>query len=246
LKSTVRRAVVLAAGKSTRIATLAQGLPKPLIEINGEAILARNLKWLAQSGIQEAWINLHYRAELIQERIGDGSQLGLEVHYSHEREILGTAGGVRQIASEWKETFVVLYGDSLVRANLSLMRQEHRERGADLTIGLFSRMQHPHTGLAGGTLTIGLDGRVTSFNEGPGAESSSLVNAGLYLLEPQTIERIPPASFYDFGRDLFPHLLASRAPINSHLIDGYCLGIDTPEAYGRALRLIEEGSVRLI
>jgi NDP-sugar pyrophosphorylase family protein len=237
---------VLAAGKSTRIATLAQGLPKPLMEINGETILARNLKWLAQSGIEEAWINLHYRAELIQDRIGDGSQLGLRVRYSHEREILGTAGGVRQIASDWKDSLVVLYGDSLVRVNLNLMQQEHRERGADVTIGLFSRMQHPHTGLAGGTVTIGPDGSLTSFNEGPGAESSSLVNAGLYLLEPEAIERIPPASFYDFGRDLFPQLLASGAPINSHLIDGYCLGIDTPEAYGRALRLIEEGSVRLI
>lgn len=242
----VSRAVVLAAGKSTRIAKLAQGLPKPLMEINGEAILARNLKWLAQSGIKEAWINLHYRAELIQERIGDGSQLGLKVNYSHEREILGTAGGAKKIASEWKETFVVLYGDSLVCANLNLMRHEHRERGADVTIGLFSRIQHPHTGLAGGTVTIGPDGSVTSFNEGADAESSSLVNTGLYLLEPQAIERIPPATFYDFGRDVFPQLLASGAPINSHLIDGYCLGIDTPEAYGRALRLIEEGSVRLI
>jgi mannose-1-phosphate guanylyltransferase len=242
----VRRAVVLAAGKSTRIATLSQGLPKPLMEINGEAILARNLKWLAQSGIQEAWINLHYRAELIPQRIGDGSQLGLKVFYSHEREILGTAGGARQIASEWKETFVVLYGDSLVRANLNLMSHEHRESGADVTIGLFSRIHHPHTGLAGGTVTINRDRRVTSFNEGPGAESSPLVNAGLYLLEPQAIEQIPAASFYDFGRDLFPQLLASGAAINSHLIDGYCLGIDTPEAYGRALRLIEEGSVRLI
>lgn len=237
---------MLAAGKSTRIAKIAQGLPKPLMEINGEAILERNLKWLAQSGIEEAWINLHYRAEIIQARIRDGSQLGLTVRYSHEPEILGTAGGVRQIASEWNETFVVLYGDSLVRANLNLMQHEHSERGADVTIGLFSRLQHPHTGLAGGTVTIRPDGTVISFNEGSGAESSSLVNTGLYLLEPQIIERIPPASFYDFGRNLFPQLLASGVPINGHLIDGYCLGIDTPEAYGRALRLIEEGSVRLI
>lgn len=242
----MHKAVVLAAGKSTRIATLAQGLPKPLIEINGEAILTRNLKWLAQSGIEEVWINLHYRAELIRERVGDGRQLGLRVRYSHEREILGTAGGARQIASEWKEAFVVLYGDSLVRANLNLMREAHDKGEAAVTIGLFDSMQHPHTGLAGGTVTIGPDGSIMSFNEGSEAESSSLVNAGLYLLEPAALRRIPQASFCDFGHDLFPQLLASGVPINSHLIEGYCLGIDTPEAYGRALRLIEEGSVRLI
>jgi NDP-sugar pyrophosphorylase family protein len=246
LKSKVCKAVVLAAGKSTRIASLAQGLPKPLIEINGEAILMRNLRWLAQSEIEEAWINLHYRAELIRERIGDGRRLGLRVRYSHEREILGTAGGVREIASEWKETFLVLYGDSLVRANLNLMQQAHHESGSAVTIGLFSRGQHPHTGLAGGTVTIGSNGGVKSFNEGSDAESSSLVNTGLYLIEPEAVRLIPRGSFYDFGRDLFPQLLASGVPINSHLIEGYCLGIDTPEAYGRALRLIEQGSVRLI
>ncbi|HEX4210270.1 MAG TPA: nucleotidyltransferase family protein [Candidatus Binataceae bacterium] len=246
MKSIVRKAVVLAAGKSTRIATLAQGLPKPLMEINGEAILMRNLKWLAQSGIEEAWINLHYRAELIRARVGDGEQLGLRVRYSHEREILGTAGGTRQIASEWKETCLVLYGDSLVRANLNLMQQVHRKSEAEVTIGLFSRMQHPHTGLAGGTVNVDSDGSVTSFSEGSCPESSALVNAGLYLLEPEAVRRIPAASFYDFGRDLFPQLLALGVPINSHLIEGYCLGIDTPEAYRRALRLIEQGSVRLI
>jgi NDP-sugar pyrophosphorylase family protein len=246
LKSTVSKAVVLAAGKSTRIAPVAQGLPKPLIEINGEAILTRNLRWLAQSGIEEAWINLHYRAEIIRERVGDGRQLGLQVHYSHEREILGTAGGVRLIASQWKETFAALYGDSLVHANLDSMHRAHRQSGAAITIGLFSRMQHPHTGLAGGSVTIDSDGRVASFNEGSSQESSALVNAGLYLVEPEAVRRIPSALFYDFGRDLFPQLLASAIPINSHLIEGYCLGIDTPEAYRRALCLIEKGSVRLI
>ena len=81
----------------------------------------------------------------------------------------------------------MLYGDSLVRANLNLMQHEHRERGADVTIGLFSRLQHPHTGLAGGTVTIRPDGTVISFNEGSGAESSSLVNTGLYLLSRRSL-----------------------------------------------------------
>ena len=57
--------------------------------------------------------------------------------------------------------------------------------------------------------------------------------------------RIPSASFYDFARDLFPQLLESAVPINSHMIEGYCLGIDTPESYRRALLLIDEGMVKL-
>jgi NDP-sugar pyrophosphorylase family protein len=239
------QAVVLAAGKSTRIASVAGGRPKPLLEIDGEAVLVRNLRWLAECGIEQTWINLHYRPEAIQERVGDGGKLGLRVHYSYEPEILGTAGGVRQIASGWNETFLVLYGDSLIRADLSGMRRVHGDSGAPITIGLFDRSRHPHTGIAGGTVTLNSGGNVVGFNEGGDAGLSSLVSAGLYLVEPEILLRIPAASFYDFGRQLFPQLLAAGVPIRGHLIDGYCLGIDTPQAYRRALELIHEGTVEI-
>jgi NDP-sugar pyrophosphorylase family protein len=245
VNATVRKAAVLAAGKSTRIAPVAGALPKPLITIAGEAILARNLRWLAASGIEQVSINLHYEPEVIRQLIGDGSAFGLQVNYSYEQEILGTAGGVRRIASHWNETFLVVYGDSLVRANLPLMQQVHCASGAPITVGLFDRTRHPHTGIAGGAVTIEAQGRVVSFIEGAGAATSALVNAGIYLLEPEIVARIPPASFCDFARDLFPRLLAATVPINSHIIEGYCLGIDTPEAYRRALRLVDEGTVKL-
>lgn len=239
------QAVVLAAGKSTRIASLAEGRPKPLIEIGGEAVLVRNLRWLAENGIERVWINLHYRPEAIRQRVGDGGQLGLRVHYSYEPEILGTAGGVRQIASGWNETFLVLYGDSLVRADLDIMRQVHRRSGALITIGLFDRSRHPYTAIAGGTVTLSASDSVVSFNEGGDAGLSSLVNAGLYLVEPELLLKIPASSFYDFGRQLFPQLLEAGVPIQGHVIDGYCLGIDTPQAYRRALELVHEGMVEL-
>lgn len=238
-------AIVLAAGKSTRIASLAEGRPKPLLEIDGEAVLVRNLRWLAENGIEQVWINLHYRPEAIQERVGDGKQVGLEVHYSYEPEILGTAGGVRQIASGWNETFLVLYGDSLVRADLGVMWQAHRRGGALVTMGIFDRSRHPYTGIDGGTVTLGANDSVVSFNEGGDAGLSSLVNAGLYLVEPEILLKIPAASFYDFGQQLFPQMIASGVPIRGHVIDGYCLGIDTPGAYRRALELIHEGVVEL-
>jgi mannose-1-phosphate guanylyltransferase len=245
VKTDLRRAVVLAAGKSTRISPVAGATPKPLLEIRGQAILLRNLRWLAASGIEEVWINLHYRPEAIQERIGDGSRFSLRVNYSFEQQLLGTAGGVRRIASRWQDTFLVVYGDNLVQANLELMQQAHREGGAPITIGLFDRTRQPHTGIAGGTVTVESDGQVVSFVEGVAAGTPALVNAGLYLIEPELVDFIPPASFYDFGRDLFPRLLQSAVPINSHIIDGYCLGIDTPEAYQQALHLIDKGTVKL-
>jgi NDP-sugar pyrophosphorylase family protein len=239
------QAVVLAAGKSTRIASIADGLPKPLLEIGGEAVLMRNLRWLAESGIEQVWINLHYRPEAIRQLVGDGGTLGLRVRYSYEPQLLGTAGGVRQIAAGWNETLLVLYGDSLVRADLGEMRHVHRRSGAPVTIGLFDRSRHPHTGIAGGTVTLNSSGSVVTLNEGGGAGLSSLVNAGLYLIEPEILLNIPAASFYDFGWQLFPLLLASGIRIRGHVIDGYCLGVDTPQAYQRALELIHEKRVEL-
>ena len=88
MNTVARKAVVLAAGKSSRIAPLAGTVPKPLLEIGGQPILVRNLRWLAESEIEEVWINLHYRPEAIRERIGDGCGLGLQVNYSYEPEIL--------------------------------------------------------------------------------------------------------------------------------------------------------------
>jgi NDP-sugar pyrophosphorylase family protein len=239
------KAIVLAAGKSTRIAPLAGNRPKPLLEIGGQAVLIRNLRWLAESGIEEVWLNLHYRPQAIRDLIGDGRSLGLKVHYSFEPVILGTAGGVRRVASEWSEAFLVLYGDSLVRADLYEMGQAHRAGRAPITIALFDKTRQPHTGIAGGTVSVSAEGRVVKFVEGDANPAATLVNAGLYIVEPEIVGRIPPGSFYDFARDLFPQLLRSGVPINSYLIDGYCLGLDTPEAYWRALRLINEGAVKL-
>jgi NDP-sugar pyrophosphorylase family protein len=241
----VRRAIVLAAGRSTRIAPLSQGIPKPLMELNGEPVLIRNLRWLAANGIQETWINLHYRPELIRARVGNGAGLGMRIFYSYERDILGTAGGVRKIAAEWNETFLVVYGDNLIRANLKLMLEAHQANGALITIAIFDRKLHSHTGLAGGSLTLKADGTVASFNEGMPPVSSQ-VNAGLYLLEREALVPIPAGCIYDFARDLFPRLLECSLPINSHAIEGYCLGIDTPDAYREAQRLIEQGTVELI
>src|SRR4028118_201133 len=89
--------LVLAAGKSTRIQPVSGGLPKPLLQVQGQSILERNLKWLVDSGIHSVWINLHYRSEEIQKVIGTGENLGLKVSYSREPEILGTAGAYKKL-----------------------------------------------------------------------------------------------------------------------------------------------------
>lgn len=239
------KALVLAAGKSTRIVPVAGGLPKPLITIQKETILGRNLRWLSSQGVRRVWINLHHRPDDIRSAIGDGSRFGLIVRYSYEPELLGTAGAVRNLATEWKGTFLVVYGDNLLSFDLQEFLHVHEARQACVSVALFDRDRHPHTGIAGGRVTRAPDGRIREFCEGTGEGGSTLVNAGAYLVEPEVVEKIPPGRVYDFGRDLFPRLLAQGRPFGSYLITGYCLGVDTPESYQQAVKLVESGEVVL-
>ncbi|HEY7060523.1 MAG TPA: nucleotidyltransferase family protein [Chloroflexota bacterium] len=236
--SLVHAALVLAAGNSTRIQAVAPDRPKPLISVAGETVLERNLRLLAGAGVADVWINLHYRGEQIEALVGDGSRFGLLVRYSREPELLGTAGAAKNLQSELgRDTFLVLYGDNLIDLDLGALVAQHRARAALATLAIFDRNRVPHTGLAGGRVEVTANGAVRAFVEG-GNLASPYVNAGVYALEPNVLDAVPAGVFADFGRDVFPALVARGARVDAYAIDGYCLGIDTPEGLARAEALL--------
>ena len=236
-------ALVLAAGKSTRIASASAGLPKPLLPIAGRPVVARTLEWLAASGIRDVWINLHYRADEIRAALSDGAAFGVRIQYAFEPEILGTAGAYRALTSRFGGTTLVVYGDNLMWFDLAAFVAAHQRLRSAATIALFDPDRHVNTGVAGGRVVMDAASRVTSFMEG--ASNTGLVNVGAYLLEPRIAESIG-AGFQDFGRDVFPGQLASGG-ISGYLIDsaGYCLGLDTPESLRVAEHLISAKQVAL-
>jgi NDP-sugar pyrophosphorylase family protein len=233
------KAFILSAGKSTRILPVSKGLPKPLIEIGNQSVLKRNIAWLHKAGFREIWINLHYRPEEIQEHLGDGSELGVQIHYVFEPEILGTAGAVKNLESEWRETFLLIYGDNLFQFSIVRFLKFHREQKCLATVALFDREKQLHTGVAGGQVVLS-GPYIHGFVEGSSDRISPYVNAGAYLLEPEITKYIEPNTFYDFGKELFPKLINDNVKIAGHVIDGYCLGIDTPESYHSAISIIEK------
>lgn len=239
--------LVLAAGKSTRIASIAAGAPKPLLEFGGKSLIEWNLEWLIAAGVTEVWINLHYRPESIREALGDGSRYGVRIEYSYEPELLGTAGAWRRVASSWGATSLVVYGDNVLRFGLDEFLAAHRRSGAVATVAVFDPARHRNTGIAGGHVVLADDGRIREFREGvpPRAGAREYVNAGAYLLEPEVLSAIP-AGFQDFGRDVFPQLLTGGG-LYGHVIDdaGFCLGLDTPESFAEGRRLLEAGEVKL-
>lgn len=240
-------ALVLAAGKSTRIAPVSRGLPKPLLSFGGRPLIEWTLEWLAASGLDDIWINLHHRPEAIRSALGGGERFGLRIRYSHEDTILGTAGGWLALRGEWRDTSLVVYGDNVMRFDLRRFLDVHRRRGAVASVAVFDPFVHSNTGIAGGHVRTAPDGRIVEFREGaaPREGEAEYVNAGAYLLEPEVADRIGPG-FQDFGRDVFPQLLESGR-VYAHLLEGegFCLGLDTPECYRKGERMLDGGEVRL-
>ncbi|MBX3170856.1 MAG: nucleotidyltransferase family protein [Candidatus Eremiobacteraeota bacterium] len=228
------RTLVLAAGKSTRIASVSGGAPKPTLELAGQSVLRHNLDWLRQSGIESVDVNLHHQPERIRASLADYPML---FRFWEEMELQGTAGSYRNLRSE--ERVLVVYGDNLIRFDLAKFREQHC---TPVSIALFDPACVPNTGIAGGRVKLDSRGQVIRFEEG-GQEG--LVNAGVYLLEPSIQEWIPDEAPYDFARDLFPRLLQQGVEMRGFELDGYCLGLDTPESWARAQNLIDSGKVRI-
>jgi mannose-1-phosphate guanylyltransferase len=226
------KALVLAAGRGTRLGASANGVPKPLVEIGGVTPLTHALGWVAALRPERIWINVHEGAALVRERVGD-AVAGVPLSFSYEPALLGTAGAWKRLEAEWEKTSLVVYGDNLMRFDLVALLRAHRAGGALATIAVFDPARHASTGSSGGRVTL-RGNRVLRFEEGG---SRGLVNAGAYCLEPALRQRIA-SGFRDFGHDVLPSL-AAEGVLGGHIVEegAYCLGVDTPErlALARAM-----------
>jgi len=241
--------LILAAGKSTRIAEVAQGLPKPLLPIAGKSIILHNLQWL-QHYCQEAWINLHFQAQLIKTTL-QNFPLKITLHFIEEPEILGTAGALVNAAQRWAPTWqtaLIVYGDNLLKFNLEEFLNFHRRKESLFSMAVFSQSRNKHTGIAGGRLVIDDENRIQDFIEQSSAtgDGDDYVNAGVYLIEKELMQYLPaPGVFFDFAKDFIPVITEKNIPIYAYLIEGFCLGMDTPQSFVRAQEMIEKGEVDL-
>ena len=224
------KAIILAAGRGTRLLPLTATCPKPMVPIAGRPLLEYTIRLLAQHGFDELVVNLHHLPQAIRDYFGDGCKWDVKLSYSFEKELLGTAGAVRKLADFFDQRFLVYYGDHLSNANLSSLWQFHEKAGALGTLGLLWK-EDPS---ASGIVELDSSQRVQRFIEKPGADqtfANYLVNAGIYVLEPEIMQWIHPPPPRDFGYDVFPALLADQQPVYGHRLQGQLLSTDTLERY---------------
>lgn len=242
------KAIVLAAGKGQRLGDITNDIPKPMLKVGGEVILEHNLNWLRMYGIKDVYINLHYLPDVITGYFGDGQKLQIDITYSMEEEILGTAGAVRRIAANWDESFLVIYGDNFYPFEYDLTKFVgfHNKRSGIATIGLYNDKSQIHKS---GVAILDENNVICKFVEKPrnsGCEVSGemqktdllakgFINASIYALEPEIIRSLPE-NFCDFGKDVFPKLVSDKKEIYGYVFGDQLIAIDTVELYNRVTK----------
>jgi mannose-1-phosphate guanylyltransferase len=225
------RAMILAAGLGTRLRPVTYRMPKPMVPVLGRPVMEHISRLLSAHGFREVVANLHWFPDLIRDHFGDGSAFGLELTYSQEEELLGTAGGVANAAGSLGEEFLVISGDALTDVDLGRMRAFHAAHDGVATLATKRVEDTSQVGVA----ITGEDGRIQGFQEKPHpAEAlSNLANCGIYMFSAEIFDFFPaegtsraavagePPGFADWALDVFPALLESDVPFYSHEIGEY-------------------------
>jgi mannose-1-phosphate guanylyltransferase len=214
------RAMVMAAGLGTRLRPLTYEVPKPMVPIVNRPIMEHILELLPRHGFREVIANLHWFPDSIRDRFGDGSALGIDLTYRYEDELLGTAGGVRNVASFFgDEPFLVMAADALTDIDLTALRAAHEANGGIATLAVRRVANVSEFGV----VIAGSDARIHGFQEKPDpAEAlSDLANCMIYVLEREVFDYFPDRPVLDFALDVFPALLENDVPFHVHPIDAY-------------------------
>jgi mannose-1-phosphate guanylyltransferase len=218
----------MAAGMGTRLSPITDHVPKPLVPVANRPALEYLLARLPEAGVTEVAINLHHYGDAVRAAFGDGSRLGLRIHWSYEPELLGTAGGAAPVANFLRETgepFLVLSGDGLHAIDLAALVRRHHEAKAIGTLTVLEIDDPSRFGVC----VLDEAGLITAFQEKPALADalSRWASCGVYCFEPEVLDRLPDAQFFDWARDVLPRMLADGDRLAAYRTDAYWSDIGT-------------------
>jgi len=252
------KAMILAAGKGTRVRPITHTIPKPMIPILQKPVMEFLLELLREHGFTEIMVNVSHLAEEIENYFRDGQRFGVEIAYSFEGRIedgeligdaVGSAGGLKKIQTFQRffdDTFVVLCGDALIDLDLSEAVRRHKAKGAMASL-ITKRVPRDQVSSYGVVVTDN-DGRVRSFQEKPAVDeaASDMINTGIYIFEPEVLDYVPAGVPFDIGSDLFPRLVADGAPFYALPMEFEWVDIGKVPDYWQAIRSVLQGDVRQV
>jgi NDP-sugar pyrophosphorylase family protein len=226
------KALILAAGKGTRLLPLTKDRPKVMIEFGDKPLLWYHIRLLKFYGITDIWMNTNWYPQSIYDYFGDGSKFGVHLIYSEEKELLGTAGALNPLKRVFKDDqFLITQGDNLTNFNYSKLIKFHNQHHAFFSLGLFNSPE-PWTQ---GMVETDKSGSITKLVEKPDKKdvTTDQVNAGVYVCEPGLLKLIPPG-FCDFGFDVFPEIIRKKLPFYGLSTGDYVQDTGTHERLKKA------------
>lgn len=223
------KAVMLVGGEGTRLRPLTCNTIKAMVPILNRPFLEHAIGYFKKHGIEEIILAMGYLPQAIQSYFGDGAPLGVHLTYLVEGSPLGTAGAVKNAESFLDETFLVFNGDILTEIDLNDMIKRHKKTKPKASIAL-TPVDNP---TIYGVVETDAEGRVKRFVEKPSWDevTSNMINAGIYILEPEVLKYIPSSTHCMFENYLFPLLLERGEAIFGYSSDAYWIDIGTPEKY---------------
>ncbi|NJK73855.1 MAG: NDP-sugar synthase [Microcoleus sp. SU_5_6] len=251
------KAMILAAGKGTRVRPITHTTPKPMIPILQKPVMEFLVELLRQHGFDQIMVNVSHLADVIENYFRDGQKFGVQIGYSFEGRIdedgkligeaVGSAGGMRRIqdfSPFFDDTFVVLCGDALIDLDLTAAVKWHREKGAIATIIMKSVPREEVSSY--GVVVTDESGKIKAFQEKPSVEEalSTDINTGIYIFEPEIFDYIPSGVEYDIGSHLFPKLVAAGAPFYGISMDFEWVDIGKVPDYWQAIQSVLLGQVK--
>ncbi len=249
------KALILAAGKGTRVMPLTRNCPKPMLRILETPVLELLINGLREHGVNQIMINTAHHAATIEDYFGDGNRFGVKIAYSFEGRLddgeligepIGSAASIRAIqahAGFFDDTFLVLCGDAVLDIDYGALFREHRAHGgiASIAVQNVARDQVESYGV----VVCDETGRVTSFQEKPKVHEAlgTQVNTGIYVFEPAVLEHIPETVPYDLGGQVFPDLVAKGLPVFGLALPMTWLDIGRLPDYHRVCMMAISGQV---
>jgi len=219
------QAVIIAGGEGTRLRPLTSTTPKPLLPVANRPMIARVVDLLVASGITDIIVTVAYLGSAIRTYLGDGSDWGATIRYLQEERPLGTAGAVANARRLLEDTFIVLSGDVVTSVDLTAARRFHEQRDALATMVLTTVADPTEFGV----VATEDSGAVARLLEKPswGEVFTDTVNTGIYVLEPEVLDRIPQGRAVDFSEEVFPRILEERGALFGWVADGYWADVGT-------------------
>ncbi|OGK24252.1 hypothetical protein A3A46_01550 [Candidatus Roizmanbacteria bacterium RIFCSPLOWO2_01_FULL_37_13] len=227
------QAIILAAGKGTRLYPLTKKIPKVMINIQGKPLLEHHILLLHKYGINEILINLFTLPAKIQNYFGEGRKFGVRIKYANEPKLLGSAGALHNFKDVLRGDFFVLYGDVYMQVNLLKMLDYHKRKKSLYTLAVHEA-KHPKDS---DLLDIDHNQKITKWIKAPHSRRSGINSSGLYIINKRVLKYLPKKVPFDFAHDFIP-LLLKKIPLYAYHTSELMMDIGTQERYNNLINLL--------